>query len=166
MADIVSRAQRSKIMSKIRARDTQLELSIRRGLHARGYRYRLHDKKLAGTPDMVFPKFKSVVFVNGCFWHGHDCELFRLPSTRRDFWAKKIDSTRNRDFRAREHLISSGWRVLAVWECSIRGSNRKPIQSIVDQVANWLMQKCNLRSAEISGQCLAVQPAIDPDTDA
>lgn len=138
--DIVDRTTRSRMMSGIRGKDTKPELLIRRGLHALGYRYRLHDPKLPGRPDLVFARHKAVIFVHGCFWHGHDCPLFRLPSTRTDFWKGKIQGNRNRDDRAVASLMSQGWRVAVVWECALRGSGVHP-EHVIRQLAEWLGSK-------------------------
>ncbi len=111
MADIVSRETRSRMMAGIRSRDTKPELAIRRALHAMGYRYRLHGK-LPGRPDLVFPSRNAVIFIHGCFWHGHDCPLFRLPGSRTSFWTTKIDGNRRRDAAALEALAAAGGDVL------------------------------------------------------
>lgn len=132
ISDVHTPQVRSYNMSRIRGRDTRPELMIRRGLHARGYRYRLHDKDLPGRPDMVFSKRRAVLFVHGCFWHGHDCPLFRMPATRTDFWATKIATNRSRDAKVRAALAGAGWRVLTVWECSLRGAARWPQEQILD----------------------------------
>lgn len=124
--DIISPEQRSALMSRIKGKDTKIELEIRRGLHALGFRYRLGDSyrfsgsKLPGRPDIVLPKYRTVVFVHGCFWHRHDCHLFRLPKTRTDFWKAKIEANRARDERATTALESMGWHVEVVWECQLR----------------------------------------------
>ena len=125
-------------MSAVRGRDTGPELAIRRGLHARGFRYRLHAGELPGKPDIVFPLYRAVVLVNGCFWHGHDCPLFRLPGTRREFWKAKIDRNRERDAEVADALEALGWRRLTVWECAMRGAGRRTPDDLVDQVAGWL----------------------------
>ena len=109
---------RSWLMSRVGSKDTKPELVVRRLVFAMGYRYRLHSKHLPGSPDLVFPGRKKVIFVNGCFWHGHDCHLFKLPETRREFWIEKINSNRQRDRLANEALIEGGWRVAVVWECA------------------------------------------------
>src|SRR5688572_21376559 len=108
-------------MSRIRGSDTKLELLVRRALHARGFRYRLGGAGLPGRPDLVLPRHGVVVFVHGCFWHGHSCPLFRLPKTRPEFWQSKIGSNQRRDERVLEQLAQMGWRSLVVWECSLRG---------------------------------------------
>jgi len=120
MADVVPPEVRSRMMSGIRGKNTQPEWIVRRALHARGYRYRLHLRNLPGCPDIVLPRHRAVVFVHGCFWHGHDCSLFRWPKTRPEFWRAKIDRNRTNDEKHRAELLSMGWRVAVVWECALR----------------------------------------------
>ena len=138
MTDVLTPAQRQLNMSRIRGKDTKPEMLLRRALHAKGFRFRLHRRDLPGSPDIVFPQFRSVIFVNGCFWHGHDCPLFKLPATRTEFWKAKIDCTRARDSRVLEELAAAGWRTFVLWECSLRGRSRKPIEVTVDEVTDWL----------------------------
>ncbi|NVP54747.1 very short patch repair endonuclease [Mycoplana rhizolycopersici] len=138
MADIVTPEKRSLMMSGIRGKNTKPEILIRKALFARGWRYRLHDKRLPGKPDLVFPRLRAVVFVDGCFWHGHTCHLFRLPSSRVDFWTEKIARNRQRDVEVRKALDGLGWRHLTVWECALKGRTRLPIVEVIDKVANWL----------------------------
>ena len=138
MPDIVSQETRSRMMSGIRGRDTQPELVIRKALHARGFRYRLHAPDLPGRPDMVFPRHRAVILAHGCFWHGHDCGLFRLPGTRREFWEAKINRNRERDREVDRGLAADGWRRLAVWECAMRGRGRLAHQELISQVVEWL----------------------------
>ena len=130
--DRVTPEQRSKMMAAVRSEDTRPELLVRRELHARGYRFRLHRRDLPGTPDIVFPSRKSVIFVNGCFWHGHECPSGALPATRRAFWEAKIARNKDRDARSRAELEASGWSVLVVWECDLR--QPRP----VDRIVSWL----------------------------
>ena len=111
---------------------------IRKGLHARGYRYRLHVGSLPGRPDLVFPSRKAAIFVHGCFWHGHDCPLFKWPSTRADWWRAKIEGNRARDKVVREQIASMGWRQLRVWECALKGRQRRDPGALLDLVAAWL----------------------------
>lgn len=118
-------------MSGIGPKDTKPELLVRKALHARGYRYRLHAGTLAGRPDLVFPGRRAVIFVNGCFWHGHDCGLFRWPSTRPQFWRDKIGGNIARDRRSRAALLEAGWRVLDVWECTLKGPARRPFDAVL-----------------------------------
>ena len=125
-------------MSRIRSRDTAPEMIIRRGLHARGLRFRLHDRRLPGTPDLVFSARRAAVFVHGCFWHGHDCPLGVRPRTNAGFWSEKIERNRSRDAEAVERLSALGWRVAAVWECALRGRMRRPIDTVLDELAQFL----------------------------
>jgi DNA mismatch endonuclease, patch repair protein len=138
MADVLTPAQRSFNMSRIRGRDTKPELTLRRGLHALGFRFRLHRKDLPGRPDLVFPARNAAVFVHGCFWHGHDCPMCRLPSTRPEFWKTKIDGNRSRDGKALQSLAAAGWRVLVVWECALRGPARMPDGAALARCAAFL----------------------------
>ncbi|HZY61275.1 MAG TPA: very short patch repair endonuclease [Edaphobacter sp.] len=138
MTDVLTTEQRRLNMSRIRGKDTKPEMLLRRALHARGFRFRLHRRDLPGRPDLVFPQFHSVIFVNGCFWHGHDCPLFKLPATRTGFWAAKIEGNKKRDCRALEDLAISGWRTLVLWECALKGPKREHMDLIADRVANWL----------------------------
>jgi DNA mismatch endonuclease (patch repair protein) len=122
--DIVSKKKRSEMMSGIGSKNTKPEIIVRKLLHSNGYRFRLHSKNLPGKPDICLPKHKSVIFVNGCFWHGHSCPIFRVPKTRPDFWHAKIEGNRDRDKKNIEDLLELGWRVLVIWECTLRGKNR------------------------------------------
>src|SRR5690606_37145885 len=115
--------QRSALMSRIRGKDTKIDLEDRRGLHALGFRYRLGGAGLPGRPDIVLPKYRTVVFVHGCFWHRHDCHLFRLPKTRTEFWKAKIEGNQARDVRKEAELRELGWNVETIWECQLRGSS-------------------------------------------
>lgn len=126
------------MMSRIRGKDTQPELQIRRALFERGFRYRLHVRHMPGTPDLVFPKYCAVVFVNGCFWHGHDCPFFRWPTTRPDFWRAKITRNTELDRLAQSALLEMDWRVLTVWECALRGRDDDRRQAVYDATADWL----------------------------
>ena len=121
MADIISPERRSALMSRIRGKNTKIELEVRKGLHALGFRYRLGGAGLPGRPDIVLPKHRTAVFVHGCFWHQHDCHLFRLPKTRTDFWKEKVDANRARDHRVSSELQAMGWHVETIWECELRG---------------------------------------------
>jgi DNA mismatch endonuclease (patch repair protein) len=110
------------MMANIKGRNTRPELLVRSEAHRLGLRFRLHEKKLPGRPDIVFPKWKTVVFVHGCFWHRHDCKLAATPKTRPDFWRKKFEENVARDARARLSLESAGWRVVVFWECETRSA--------------------------------------------
>jgi DNA mismatch endonuclease (patch repair protein) len=106
-------------MRLVRSKDTKTEWTLRRLIYALGYRYRLHDRRLPGSPDVVFRRKKKVVFVHGCFWHGHDCKLGRMPKSRVDFWSAKIASNRERDARVLKEIRAMRWRALVVWECQL-----------------------------------------------
>lgn len=138
MVDVVKPSKRSHMMSGIRSKDTQPELLVRKALFARGYRYRLHAKGLAGKPDLVLPKFKAVVFVHGCFWHCHDCHLFKWPQTRVEFWHAKILSNKVRDAKNRSELINSGWRIAIIWECALKGKNKMDLLCLINVLEDWL----------------------------
>lgn len=119
MADKLNPERRSALMSRIRSKDTQPEMVVRRMLHALGYRYVLHDKRLPGKPDLVFPAKRKVVFVNGCFWHGHTCGRGFRPVENAQFWAAKVDGNKARDRRNVRAIRAQGWRVFTVWECAV-----------------------------------------------
>jgi len=106
-------------MSRVRARDTEPELVVRRALHAAGFRFRLHRSDLRGRPDVVLPRFYTAVFVHGCFWHGHSCKRGKLPQTNEAFWASKIARNRQRDSEATTALVADGWRVVTIWQCDL-----------------------------------------------
>lgn len=136
MVDVVDAATRSRMMAGIRGRDTKPEIELRRALHALGIRYRLHDKRLPGKPDLVFPRFRAAVFVHGCFWHRHEgCRFTTTPATRPDFWNAKFGANVERDCRNVEALLAYGWRTGIVWECAIKtwGGN-----AVAKEVRDWL----------------------------
>jgi DNA mismatch endonuclease, patch repair protein len=137
MADVLTPEQRRLNMSRIRGRDTKPELLLRRGLHARGLRFRLHRKDLPGCPDLVFPRFCVAVFIHGCFWHGHECPMFKWPGTRTGFWRRKIEGNIERDRRAQTALAENGWRVLVIWECALRGRQRRSVTAVLDEIVRW-----------------------------
>lgn len=138
MADIVDRQTRSRMMSGVRGKDTKPEKTVRSLLHRAGFRFRLHVKKLPGKPDIVLPKYRAVVNVMGCFWHGHECEIFRWPSTRRKFWRDKIGSNRKRDCVVNNQLLHAGWRIATIWECALRGRAALDGQMLAKTLASWL----------------------------
>jgi DNA mismatch endonuclease (patch repair protein) len=121
MADVHDKATRSYNMSQIRSRNTKPEMLVRKFLHAQGFRFKLHDKKLPGKPDIVLPKYKTVIFIHGCFWHGHkDCRYFVVPKTRTDWWLNKINSNIVNDTKAVKALRKDGWRIINLWECNLK----------------------------------------------
>lgn len=151
MADIVTRDVRSRMMSGIRGTDTIPELMLRKGLHALGFRYKLHDRNLPGKPDLVFPKYNAVLFANGCFWHAHDCHLFKWPKSREDFWRKKIGGNRERDKKIAAQLREKEWRILRVWECALKGRTKIDLGSVLELSALWLRgneQEMDIRGHE------------------
>tara|TARA_R100000789_G_scaffold7097_3_gene11462 strand:+ start:23398 stop:23871 length:474 start_codon:yes stop_codon:yes gene_type:complete len=148
-ADIVSTSVRSRMMAAVKGKNTKPELVIRSALHRRGFRFRLHRKGLPGRPDLVFTGRNAVIFVHGCFWHGHDCHLFRWPKSREDFWREKIGRNIERDQKQREALVNAGWRIGTIWECALKGKTRLPFDSVVDRCAMWL--KSDIKTLEVSG---------------
>ena len=133
MPDILTEAQRHYNMSRIRGRHTKPEMAVRRGLHGRGLRFRLHRKDLPGKPDLVFPKHRAVIFVHGCFWHGHECPMFKWPETRQEFWRAKISTTQKRDQSILASLRDQRWRVLIVWECALKGPRRQSLDEVLQR---------------------------------
>ena len=138
MTDVVSSAVRSRMMAGIRGKNTKPELVTRSALHRLGYRFRLHARNLPGRPDIVLPKWNAVILVHGCFWHGHDCHLFKMPSTRPQFWAAKFKRNREVDVRAVNALRAEGWRIAQIWECALKGRTSMPIETIAARCVTWL----------------------------
>jgi DNA mismatch endonuclease, patch repair protein len=137
-SDVVDPATRSRMMAGIRSRNTKPEMLVRRGLHRRGFRFRLHGRKLPGRPDLVLPRYRAAIFVHGCFWHGHDCGLFKWPRARAAFWREKITGNQLRDCKAADALREGNWRVLIVWECAFRNKDDVTREAALDQVAAWV----------------------------
>ena len=133
MADVHDKATRSYNMSRIKNKNTKPEILVRKFLFANGFRYRLNDKKLPGKPDIVLPKYKTVIFVNGCFWHGHEnCRYFKLPGTRAEWWKEKIEKNIDNDLKKHLQLINSGYRVIIIWECEIK--DKSFYSTIIDEI--------------------------------
>ncbi len=137
-------------MSGIRGTDTKPEITIRKKLHALGFRFRLHSKKLPGKPDIVLPRYRAVIFVNGCFWHLHECHLFKWPATRPDFWQAKLSANRINDHLHLEQLEKMGWRVLVIWECALKGKTRLPVEDVISETVSWL--KSDLKHKTLEGK--------------
>lgn len=138
MTDIKTPEERSRNMAAIKSNDTRPEMLVRRYLHRSGYRYGLHNKRLPGRPDIVLRRYKTVIFVNGCFWHGHEnCRYFRLPKSNSDFWQLKIGRNQARDKRDIEELEKLGWQVIVIWECELKTEVRRK------QTYNGLLEKLN-----------------------
>ena len=128
------------MMSGIRGKNTKPELLIRKALHARGFRYRLHCD-LPGKPDICLPKHRAVIFVHGCFWHGHNCALFHWPKTHEAFWREKIRANRERDQGNEDKLSALGWRCAVIWECALKGKERLPSDQAIGRIAEWLVSR-------------------------
>lgn len=125
--DTMTPEQRSRCMSAVKGKDTKPEMIVRKYLFSKGLRYRLHVRSMPGNPDIVLPKYKTVVFIDGCFWHGHeDCKYYKLPKSNIEFWASKITNNKNRDIQNKVKLKELGWRVIRVWECEIRRVQDRP----------------------------------------
>lgn len=136
-------------MAAIKGKDTKPELIIRKELFRRGYRYRLHDKNLPGKPDLVLPRYKAVIFVHGCFWHGHGCHLFKWPASRKEFWESKINRNKEKDAEVSQNLTSSGWKVMTVWECILKGREKSTKEEVIKRIVSWLTSDSG--NAEIMG---------------
>lgn len=119
MVDKLTPVQRHRNMSAIKGKNTTPELAVRKLLHRLGFRFKIHDKTLPGTPDIVLPKYRTVIMVHGCFWHMHGCSLSKIPETRKDFWTAKLEKNQARDMRQESQLRSIGWTVITVWECGL-----------------------------------------------
>ena len=141
LADVVSKAKRSKMMAGIRSKDTRPEIKIRKALHRLGFRYRLHKAALPGRPDLALPKYRAVIMVNGCFWHGHGCHLFKWPSTRPEFWRRKINRNRLKDSETIALLKEDNWRILVVWECALKGRTKLSFEDLILDIAGWIESK-------------------------
>ena len=140
MADVHDKKTRSYNMSMIRSKNTKPEMLVRKFLHARGFRYKLHDKKLPGKPDIVLPKYRTVIFIHGCFWHGHkNCKYFVVPKTRTEWWLNKINSNIANDTKAVKALKKEGWKIINLWECDLRpvkvdGTNSKLLKKLLSSI--------------------------------
>lgn len=137
MPDIFTPEERSLAMSRIRSKNTKIEIRVRKAMHAFGFRYQLH-KNLPGRPDIFLARYNAAIFVNGCFWHGHDCSLFKIPSTRTEFWLAKISTNQKRDQKVIQLLEKEGIRVAIVWECALRGKGLDKFTFLISQLANWV----------------------------
>lgn len=138
MADVLTPEQRHNCMSSVRRENTSPELFLRSILHKAGLRYRLHDRRLRGSPDIVFPRFRAVLFVHGCYWHSHGCYKATLPRSRRKFWKEKFRQNRERDMRDVRSLCKENWRVMIVWQCALKGKESFSPDEIVNIIQRWL----------------------------
>ena len=138
--DVLSPENRHKNMSHIHSKDTKPEKQIRSALFKAGFRYRICDKRYPGKPDLIFPRYYAVIFINGCFWHAHkNCQYFVFPKSNQDFWEKKFESNKNRDAENLKYYQEQCWRGCFVWECAIRGKNsRQKVEKVTEQIIQWL----------------------------
>lgn len=140
MADIIDNETRSRMMSGIRGKDTKPEMVLRRALHVRGFRYRLHGKGVPGRPDMILAKHRAVIFVHGCYWHRHEgCRYATTPATRPEFWAEKFTANVRRDRTACDTLVTDGWRVATIWECALR--KPRSVERTLAAIEEWLLSE-------------------------
>ena len=148
--DTVTSEIRSRIMGNVRQKNTNPEKVLRTALHNSGLRYRLHDRALPGTPDIVIRRYRAAIFVHGCFWHSHGCQRSTVPKSNRVFWESKFRANRDRDERNRLGLLERGWRVLVVWECSLTGKRALRLEDAVNEIREWLVG--SIAELEISGR--------------
>ena len=137
-------------MAKIGSKNTSPEIVIRKLIHRMGFRYRLHYKRLPGSPDLAFPKYKAVIQVNGCFWHGHNCHIFKWPKTRKEFWREKIKNNQQRDKKNTEAVKNLGWKTLTVWECAVLGKTKLNEEDLMVKLTKWLEE--GVADWEIAGE--------------
>ena len=152
--DVHDTETRSRNMKAIKSRDTKPEMVVRRLLHQHGYRYRVSPAYLPGKPDIWLAKWNTVIFINGCFWHKHDCKMFRLPATRQDYWRSKLEGNKARDQAKTQKLISSGKKVLVIWECALRGSQAIPPPMLLQLIRTFLLTR--FKQAEITTEGLNI----------
>ena len=149
MSDIFSKSKRSEIMGKISGKETKPEITVRKFLFANGFRYRKNDKRYPGKPDIVLPKHKTVVFVHGCFWHGHNCPAGKLPETNRDFWRAKINKNKERDVRNTIELEQMGWSIIIIWQCEIK--NKKLRVAKLENLKSILLNFTTVYPPDLTG---------------
>lgn len=137
MADVHNEQTRSYNMSQIKSGNTKPELLVRKFLHASGFRYKLHDKTLPGKPDIVLPRYKTIIFIHGCFWHGHaNCKYFKIPQTRTAWWLQKINTNKANDAKSVKALKKDGWKIITIWECRLKpASIEKTLSSLLNQLS-------------------------------
>lgn len=153
MTDVVSPEKRSRMMSGIKGKNTKPELVIRKGLFKKGFRYRLHRKDIPGKPDLVLTKYNAVIFVNGCFWHQHDCHLFKWPKQNRDFWEEKLNKNLERDIRNHDKVAQMGWRICTIWECAVKGRTTDQIELLLENISSWLIHR-SYRETAFTGKMM------------
>ena len=163
MADRMTKEQRHRCMSHITGRDTKPELLVRKFLWHHGFRYRLYDKKLPGKPDIVMRKWKTVILVNGCFWHGHDCDNFKLPKSNQEFWKTKIENNKKRDKLNLQKLRLLGFRIITLWECELSKKRRKQtLDSLLLTLSEIVLKenKAKVYNSEENEYLTAAEPEV------
>ena len=148
MSDVHSKAVRSYNMSRIKGKGTKPEETVRKYLFSQGFRYRKNVASLPGKPDIVLSRYRTVVFVNGCFWHHHDCQYFVWPKNNAEFWKEKIDRNAERDKAAVGKLQAAGWKVVIVWECTLRKNKEHILEILADEIRNNSKQECLITISE------------------
>jgi DNA mismatch endonuclease (patch repair protein) len=138
VSDVHDQQTRGRNMAAVRSRDTKPEMMIRKALHASGLRFRLNVRDLPGKPDIVLPRHRAVVFVHGCFWHRHECDLFRWPESRPEFWRDKLNTNAARDMTSAEALGKAGWRQAVIWECALKGRKKRDFQDTMQRLIAWI----------------------------
>ena len=165
MADVLTREQRHRCMSAIKSKNTKLELLVRKFLFSRGFRYRLNYPRLPGHPDLVLRKYKTVIFINGCFWHGHEgCRYYVLPKTNVDYWQRKIERNRSRDIEERQRLTSMGWRCITIWECQLKPKVRQQtLEALEYTLCHIYLEDRRIKSYETTEEeyNMVAEPAED-----
>ncbi len=149
MTDIYSKQKRSEIMSNISGKETKPEILVRKFLFSNGFRFRKNDKRYPGKPDIVLPKYKTVIFVHGCFWHGHDCPAGKLPETNKKFWEEKIAGNVERDKRNKAELEKLGWKVITIWQCELKNKNIR--MKVLGSLTSMLHKRVHLTNSSDSG---------------
>lgn len=165
MTDRLTKEQRYRCMSAVKSKNTKPELLVRKFLFNRGFRYRLNHPRLPGHPDIVLRKYRTVIFVNGCFWHGHDnCRYFRLPKTNIDFWQKKIERNKERDKEEQRQLAAMGWHCITIWECQLKPKVRKQtLESLAYTLNHIFLEDRKIRTYQIAGTnvcSIAAEPEV------
>jgi len=140
MADKFDKKTRSRVMASVKNKNTKPEVNIRKALFAKGLRYKIHNKKLPGCPDLVFPKYKAVIFIHGCFWHNHDCKLGKLPSSNVAFWKEKLEKNAERDKRDIIKLKAMGWKVRTIWICQLKHKIKLNSNENLLEIINWIQK--------------------------
>lgn len=141
MVDKFNKKTRSRVMACIKNKDTKPEINIRKALFAQGLRYRLHDKKLPGSPDLVFSRYMAIIFIHGCFWHHHDCKHGKLPASNIAFWEKKLKGNAERDQRNIAALVADGWRVRVIWSCHLKNKVNFQSNDDITEIAEWIKNR-------------------------